>query len=567
MIRTRALRSARQRAIALAAAPALLPVEGLRGSWQHTRGQYNGARTDRPNTRGWRTRAQSPDSDSIGDLQQLRSRARDAVRNMPLAASTLLTFQACVIGTGLQPFPMIDADFLGLTEEQGDALESTLMRHWNAWSRSRWSSFDLSMNFNTQQRLQHTGRIVNGDHWVILRRRQIPGMPYSLSLQHVEADLVSTPPDKLNSARVADGVELDENGVAVAIYVANHYPGDRAFAGSKQWVRVPVFSDDAERTRLVWHCVDRDRVSQTRGVSRFAPGLETLKGKSDFAENHLTAALNATIFTVLFKSPRGTQLLPGMVAIDPLTRKPVVQVDEEGGSTLPPPPPLGSGNAASIFDDESIEPIESKHPSPNFPPFNDALTVEWAASTGMPVELILRKFTSSFSASKGAVNEGWKTVRMVRATDIDDFCRPTWRTFVSDLVAAGAVDMPGFFSDPLRREAFLAHEWTGPVPGHLNPAQEATAAKTRLETFITTHEEETAAYSGRAWEPNHRQQAKEYRWQREAGLRPPLELAAGGSAALLLEDDARDDDSDDEDDANTRRTAPPSPPVPDEEDA
>lgn len=539
--------STRQRAIALAAAPALLPPQQA-GLWA-PRGQYNAARTDRPNTRGWRTRPQSADADAIGDLPQLRARARDAARNMPLARSTLLTFQSCVIGTGLQPFPMIDTEFLGMTEAEGDALESQLMRHWMAWSRSPWSSFDLSMDFQTQQRLTLTARIVNGDHWVIVRRRQIPGTPYTLSLQHVEADLVSTPPDQLSNGRVIDGVELDENGVAVAIHVANHYPGDRTFAGSKEWVRVPIFADDAERTRLVWHCVDRDRVSQTRGVTQFAAGLEVLKGKSDFADNHLTAALNSTIFTVLFKSPRGTQLLPGMVAIDPVTKKPVVEVSEEGGPALPPPPPLGSGNAVSLFADESVEPIESKHPSPLFAPFNLELTKEWGASQGLPYELILRSFTSSFSASKGAVNEGWKTIRVTRTVEESCLARRTWRTFVADLVATGAVDMPGFFTDAMRREAFLAHEWTGPVPGHLNPAQEATAAEIRLRNFLTTHEEETAQLSGRIWEANHRQQAKEHRWQREALLRAPVAAAPAQSARVtpLTEAEAANDSDDDAD--------------------
>jgi capsid protein len=544
------VRTARQRSIALAAAPSLLPVTNGRTQFAHTlRGQYNGARTDRPNTRGWYTRAQSPDSDTVGDLQHLRARARDAVRNMPLAASTLITFQACVIGTGLQPFPMIDAEFLGLSEEQGDAIESLMMRHWLAWSQSAWSSFDLSMDFNTQQRLTMTGRLVNGDHWIIPRRRQIPGTPYSLSLQHIEADLVSTPPDKVAS-NVVDGVERDENGVSVAIYVANHYPGDRAFVGAKAWVRIPIFSDDEVRTRQVWHCAARNRVSQTRGVTIFAPGIETLKAKSDFTDNHLTAALNATIFTVAFKSPRGTKLLPGMVAIDPVTNRPVVEVDTEGEvqSSLPAPPPIGSGNAVSMYDDETLEGIESKHPSPNYPPFNDAIVEEYCASTGMPKELVLRAFKSNFSASKGAINEGWKTVRMVRSVDIAEFCRPTWRTFISDLAASGQLDLPGFFTDPLKREAWLAHEWTGPVPGHLNPQQEATAAKTRLDAFLTTHEEETAAYSGRIWERNHRQQAKEHRWQRLAGLRAALAAPTASVPAPAPVDPEEDPDLEDETD-------------------
>jgi lambda family phage portal protein len=550
MIRRATLAKQRARAVQIGA---LAPgAAGRPATLLPPRGQYVGARSARPNTRGWHPRAQSPDSDTVGDQRTLRARARDAVRNMPLAASVVLTFKACVIGPGLLPAPMLDREFLGLSESQADAIETALMRHYLAWATSRWSSFDGAMPFAAQQRLAHAGRMINGDHWVIVRRRQMPGLPYSLSLQHIEADLVSTPRSESTNPRIVDGVEFDENAVAIAIHVADAYPQDASGTGPKTWARVPIFADDADRTRMVWHCADLDRAGQSRGVTRFAAGLETLRGSSEFADNVLTAALNSTIFTTLFKSPRGTQLLPDLVAVDPVTKLPVVAEDDRP-DTARAAIPLGSGNTASIFDDEDIKQIESQHPSPLFAPFDEAQTKRFCASTGLPYELVLRSFTASFSASKGAVNEGWKVIRLERSTDVGAFCAPSYRMLVSELAALGLVDMPGFFTDPLRREAWLSHQWVGPVPGHLNPAQEATAAETRVRMLLTTLEQETAEYNGASWERNHGQQAKERRWQVRDDLLP---REASARAAVAVPDaehsDDRDTDSDDERSAQER---------------
>lgn len=500
-------------------------------------GQHQAARTNRQNTKGWTPGARSPNYDTLGDLPMSRARARDAVRNFPLARSTMITFVACGVGVGLTPAPRIDREYLGITDIAKEQLEREIIRHWRAWSTSVWSSFDGSMAFNAQQRLSLASRLVNGDHWVIVRRRQMPGMPYTLSLQHIEADLVSTPDAQLANLSIRDGVEFDPNGVAIAIYIANHYPNDPLFAGAKAWARVPIYGEDG--TRMVLHNIGDRRSGQARGMTVFSAVIETVKALSDFADNELTAALNDSVFTILFKSPRGAKLLPDMAAIDPATG---LAIDAETvGTTVEEPPklPLGSANVVNIFDDESVEKIERTHPAKGFEPYDTAMTKKYAAGVGLPHELIMRHFTASFSASKGAIIEGWRVIRQERGIEIENFEAEIWNRFLADLAASGRVKMPGFFEDHLARAAYCRHQWSGPVPGHLNPLQEANAAKVRMETGMTHLEGESAEYNGSSWEENHAQSAKEKRARLQDQLVEPF---ATSVATLEPETDTGFDD-------------------------
>ncbi len=484
--------------------------------WFQRPGQYVGARTDRQNTRGWTPDARSPNDDTVGDQLPLRARARDAVRNMALAASTILTYEACVVGSGLILSPRIDREYLRLTDDAADAKEKEILRHYRAWAKSPWSSFSGSAAMGAQQRLVLTSMLVNGDHWVVKRRRKMPGMPYTLSLQHVEADLVCTPETMAQDSAIVDGVEFDRNGVAIAIHVANHYPHDLTFLGQKIWARLPIFAPDMER--LVLHVVRGRRTNQARGVTLFSAALEPLKALNDFADNELTAALNDSIFTGVFYSKKGSRLLPDMAPIDPETGEAItaesLAATDATQVQAPPKIPLLSGGVINLeMDTEKLDKVESARPSKQFAPFHEAWTKIYASAVGLPFELVVRHFTASFSASKGAINEGWRQIRLVRGDTVDTFASPVYESFVDELAATGLVDMPGYFEDHLVRAAYLGHVWSGPVPGHLNPAQEASAAETRMRVGITTLEGESAEYNGSAWEENHPQSAKEMRWR------------------------------------------------------
>ena len=91
------------------------------------------------------------------------------------------------------------------------------------------------------------------------------------------------------------------------------------------------------------------------------------------------------------------------------------------------------------------------------------------AALEMPYEVLLKEFTSSYSASRGALLEAWEAFRMRRSWLVEAFCRPVYERWLTEAVAVGRVQAPGFFADPLLRSAWCGAQWIGPVQGQLDP--------------------------------------------------------------------------------------------------
>ena len=107
---------------------------------------------------------------------------------------------------------------------------------------------------------------------------------------------------------------------------------------------------------------------------------------------------------------------------------------------------------------------------------------------------------------------------MRRAWLVSTFCRPIYERLLFECIARGRVNAPGFFDDPLIRAAYCGAEWGGPAQGHLNPVQEASAIKLRIDSGITTTEQETVEYNGGQFDRNIAQIKRETQLKKDAGL-------------------------------------------------
>jgi capsid protein len=103
---------------------------------------------------------------------------------------------------------------------------------------------------------------------------------------------------------------------------------------------------------------------------------------------------------------------------------------------------------------------------------------------------------------------------------------------ISEAVAAGMLEAPGFFRDPMTRAAYLRTLWIGPAPGQIDELKEAKAAGERIRIGVSNEELETAQLSGQDWEAVHEQRARELRMRRAAEM---------DAASVADEDDADDD--------------------------
>ena len=109
---------------------------------------------------------------------------------------------------------------------------------------------------------------------------------------------------------------------------------------------------------------------------------------------------------------------------------------------------------------------------------------------------------------------------MRRAWFVNDFCQPIYELFLAEAVALGRIKAPGFYTDPLVREAWCGARWIGPVQGSLDPKKEAEAALMLTGHAIKTHDQVTREMSGGDWEENVDQLARENELLAASGTPP-----------------------------------------------
>jgi len=135
----------------------------------------------------------------------------------------------------------------------------------------------------------------------------------------------------------------------------------------------------------------------------------------------------------------------------------------------------------------------------------------------LPFEVLIKHFTSSYSAARAALEDAWDYFLRRRNWLATQFCQPVYEAVITEAVITGRLSAPGFFSDPLIKKAWLGALWTGDAPNQIDPVKEIEAAKRRVALRISTRSEERARLLGGDLEAIQPQIVKEEKWLRDAG--------------------------------------------------
>jgi lambda family phage portal protein len=435
---------------------------------------YTAARRDRSATKGWATTGGSADADTLPDLDLLRERSRDLVRNDPLAQSAISTKVVNVIGSGHVVRPEIDHERLGLGEKDAEAWESDALAIWMSWAQSQDCDVTRTQTFAELEDLVYRSRLLSGDVMAIRRFKDREGGLLGSCFQIVEADRLSNPDWKGDSETLAGGIELDGDGAQVAFHFANRHAFDRHRQGAVSWRRVPAYAADGRR--LVLHIRGvRWRPDMTRYAPMLAPVIESLKQRSRYSEAELMAAVVSACFAIGMKSDDGA--LGDALA------------PQSGGDSSSASSDLIIDEPGKIFDllpDEEIQSFKPGRPNPMYEPFVKAIAQEVGAGTDLPFELLVKQFQASYSASRAAMEMAWQFFRTDRNLHVTQFCKPAYEDVITEAVARGLLAAPGFLTDPLRRQAYLNATWMGPARPTLDPVKDAKADELYLNMGVTS---------------------------------------------------------------------------------
>lgn len=471
----------------------------------------------------------SPAADVDANLGTLRSRSYDLYCNSPIGAAALTRARTSVIGAGLRASPKVDFNVLGMSADEAKAWQKSTLREFNLWANSTACDLYRKHNFYDLQDIVFLSQLLDGDAWAAFRYvNSAPGCPYRMRLQIFEASRVCNPntagaynpltlynvesrnPD--NGNRILNGVEINEDGTVVAYWIANRVPFDITNPSRiLSWQRVEAFGRRSGKP-MVLQISHEERPEQYRGVPFLAPVIETLKQISRYTGAELTAAIIKSFFTLFFTSEDGPTDILGVVQ-DTYTHD--EKVEMLNGINL------GTGSVNLLPDGVDVKAIDGSRTMSTFEPFTNQLISLVGAALGIPSEVLMAKFQSSYSAARAALLQAGAMFKTRRSWFARDFCQPVYEAWLAEAVSLGRVHAPKFGTDPLFTAAWSGCEWYGPTMGMIDPVKEVNGAALRKKYGFSTGEREAAELTGTEYDSNLAQIALENSQWRNLGMPVP----------------------------------------------
>lgn len=477
--------------------------------------KYHGASQTKNSLIGWITGGGSAEDDI--DLQSsiLRIRSRDLYAGGGLGRGIPATLVTNVVGWGLRPKPKIDRDYLGITEEAAQEWERAALRVFSLWGKSKMCDATRQHTFWEMQELAFRSELVSGDLIATFGMKPNMQNPFQTVIRLIEADRLSTPESTGESeakntdsgGRIIDGVEINKEGEIVAYHIATYHPLQDENPGEITWERIEAFGKDTGMPNVL-HVMCAERPEQHRGIPYISSAIEQIKQLDRYMDAELAASIVAAMLTV-FITNDGTN----DDAYDSINDS--IEEDEKVTDS-DMKIELGNGNVYELPPGKKPEKIGEGRAPTAFEPYTQQMITIMGSGQEMPYEVAMHRYDSNFTAANAARIDFWKVVTKYRNRFIEQFSQPIYEAVISEAVALGLLDAPGFFDDPLVRDAWCGCRWNGNSRGHVQPVQEANAAVIRMKAGITTGEQEAMEYGGTDFMENIEQLGREKKAREKA---------------------------------------------------
>lgn len=482
-------------------------------------GNY-GANSSKKAVIGWTHGGGSHREDIEDNINPLRQRSRDLYYGgSNLATGAVKRLRTNTVGTGLHLKSTINEETIGITADEARKLEETIEREFAHWAKSTNCDLERLDNFYQLQQLALLNALLSGDSFALMKTTKRTGSIYDLRIELIEADRVSTPDYKTADPLFCEGVEKSEAGEVTAYHVSKFHPLSFVDRKPREWVRVEAYGSRTGRKNIL-HIMNRERIGQVRGVPFLSPVIETIKQLGRYTEAEVVAAVVSGLITVFIeKESASNDMAFGEVVPEEM------QVDAEDESSIE----LAPGAVIDLGEGEKANMTTPGRPNSNFDPFVMAVIKQIGAALEIPYEILIMAFTNNYSASRAAILEFFKVIKMYREWFIADFCQPVYEEWLCEAVAKGRVHAPGFFNDPIIKDAYCSAEWNGPSAGQLDPVKEVTAAELRVQGGYSTREKEATELTGTDFYKNVKQRKREEELLKEVTGSAKKKNNAGGT--------------------------------------
>lgn len=485
----------------------------------------------------WNPVPGSPDADLLPDLGILRPRARDLVRNHGIAAGAHQTMVDNVVGRGLRLVSIPDYRALGRDKKWAEEWSTDVESKFRSWAETTDCDAAGMSNFYQLTSQVFRGGLLNGEGlaiplWISGRGR------WSTKLQVIEADRLSTPPGQIDGPHMRGGIEIDDYGRPLAYHIRKIHPGDLYLNWiGNMWMFERIEAETPWGRKRVIHVHDQERSAQHRGKPLLTPVLTQFKMLDHYQRTEMQAAIVNAIVAAFIKTPLDSETIAqqfGQDIDDPRYQSFLQQRNEYRVQ-------MKSGLVMPLLPGDDLVPFTPSRPSGAYATFVENCVRHIGAGLGLPYELILKDFSkTNYSSARAALLEAWRFFLGRRDWLATLWCTPCFALWLEEAINAGEVEAPDFYANTY---AYTRCRWTGPPRGWIDPVKEAQAAQMRMDSLVSTLEQECAE-QGLDWEEVLEQRAAERERMEELGIPDPAMLLS--RQPLQVEQAEKGDGADDD---------------------
>lgn len=431
------------------------------------------------------------------DHEAIRDRSRLAYWETPQAAAILNSLVDSVVGTGLSVEVLPIWSIIG---DQG--MDETELHEYARDIETRFDLFMRSHELDATGRLtgyelqgyEQLNRYRDGEVICVIRYSGDTKRMSPLSIQFILPEQVVDPRDaavvaaaKARGNRILDGFEVDSVGKEIAVYIQD--------PDTREITRVPLYGPSGRR--FVLHPVIADTLGAIRGTPLLGSVVHELQKITDGTVAELEAMVINAVFAVWIEPSAEHDSSKALAGItrresEPTTPSGAPAYDDEKTATFDKPGLI----VQTLKKGEKVNSFDTKRPNVNFPEFVRQILTPIAASKGVPIEVLEKKFGQNYSASRATLLLYWNTVNRWREANASQFTGQIYEIWFAEEVRAGRVKAPGFESTPLIRAAYLNYNLVGDKMPSINPLDEAKADAERIAQGAKTRERNAMEYNG-----------------------------------------------------------------------
>jgi lambda family phage portal protein len=459
----------------------------------------------------------------IHDHFTIRQRVRNQMYDSIEARSLIKSIVDTTVDVGLKLKPTPIPEIIGKSPEELELWSEKTSMMFHLWAQDKRSHRSRINNFYQNQQFYQLSTQRDNDNFVRFYYGRDKDLFNPLQIEFLDPnqirgyDYTST---YMQDVRNDDGIIRDkanrEIGYKVWVQQAD---------GNYKDISIPAIGEKSGRTFMI-HGYKPEYAGQGRGYSRIAHMIQELEGLTDFKASTIQKAINQASFIAAIENEEqdASNPLEGQVAgpvkeygaypqaaadaqnVTDESLEPVINWDVNNEATIRQPGSLLVGN---LRRGDKWKNLQDTSPSAQYDKFVESFFSYMCASTGWAIELVLKKFNQNYSASRGTLLLCWRTANIERQEMIADFCDPVYEMWLSEEIAAGRIECPGW-SDKYIRAAWLCSEWAGAPMPNIDPLRTAQADEKYVELGAQTLDDVARNISGSSGKANRVKLKREY---------------------------------------------------------